>query len=231
MLIAFLLSAAGNAYNDAGDVAVDRINRPTRPLPRGAISVRETQIFAYVCLGSAFLLALPLGLPTITGTLLGITLLLLYSPYLKQLPLVGNASVGLLTGMSIGFGGLIGGNIAAVVLPGVAFGLLFGAREVLKTLYDYEGDTLTATRTVATVWGRHVAIGIATLLLVGAVGLLWAWAGTRPWGWLVPLVTVLVSFSSVLPLWVAPTSHRAAMWTIQWSKGMGLVVLVVLAVV
>ncbi len=231
MLVAFLLSAAGNAYNDAEDSAVDRLNRPTRPLPRGALPVRAARVFALLCLTAALLLAIPLGSVTVLGTLLGIALLLLYSPYLKQIPLLGNAAVGLLTGMAIGFGGLIGGNVPAVILPGVALGLLFGGREVLKTLYDYEGDRRMATHTVATVWGQYAAIAIATLCLIIAVGVLALWAGKETWAWLVPVVAGVVSLSSVAPLWVAPHSHRAAAWAIQWSKGVGLVVLVILAVV
>ena len=46
-LSAALIAAAGNAFNDVRDVAIDRINRPTRPLPAGKLSERAALYFCY----------------------------------------------------------------------------------------------------------------------------------------------------------------------------------------
>lgn len=228
MSIAILLSAAGNAYNDANDVSADRVNRPTRPIPRGAISVQQARLFAFGCAAVAFLLALPLGIATVGGTSVGILLLFLYSPYFKSIPLLGNGVVGLLVGMCMGFGGLLANNIPAVMLPGVAVGLLFGGREILKTLYDVDGDKVMGVVTVATRWGERMAFFLATICFGGAITALGLWAGSRPQLWMVPLLTTILVGSTMLPLWHHPersTIHHA----LRWSKVLGLALLLVLS--
>ncbi len=228
MSIAVLLSAAGNAYNDTNDIAADIVNRPTRPIPRGAVSVLQARSLAVGCAFLALIMALPLGAATMTGALVGILLLFLYSPYLKSIPLIGNGVVGLLVGMCIGFGGLLAGNVAAVLLPGAAVGLLFGGREVLKTLYDVVGDTATGIPTVATQWGERGAVILATICFGGAITAFSVWAGIRPSVWPVPfLATTLVGFI-IVPLWHHPersTIHRA----LRRSKVLGLVLLLLLS--
>lgn len=224
MTVAFLLCAAGNAYNDVQDVALDKINRPTRPLPRGALTLTLARTFAFACTTLAFLLVLPLGFISTFGTITGIGLLFWYSHGLKRIPLVGNGTVGLLTGMTVGFGGLLAGDVAAVVLPGVALGLLFGGREVLKTIYDEAGDRAHAIPTATTRWGPRNALAIATVvLLLGWLVLTW-------WGWpsysWVVILTLALILTTLLPLWRAPRSRRAAAWALRWSKGAGLVMLV-----
>jgi len=43
-LTAALLNAASNALNQIHDLAIDRVNKPERPLPRGALTVREARV-------------------------------------------------------------------------------------------------------------------------------------------------------------------------------------------
>lgn len=228
MSIAMLLSAAGNAYNDANDVVADSVNRPTRPIPRGDISVPQARRFAFGCALLAFLLALPLGVATITGTAIGILLLLGYSPTLKSIPLLGNGVVGLLVGMCIGFGGLLAHNIPAVVLPGVAIGLLFGGREILKTLYDVEGDNAMGVATVATQWGIRSALWLATLSFGVALTALGLWAGPQPSLWVVPVLTAVLVGVIMLPLRHHP-QRSAIHHALRWSKVLGLALLLVLS--
>lgn len=228
MSIAVLLSAAGNAYNDAGDVEADRINRPTRPIPRGAITIHQARTIAFICGALALLLAMPLGWITVAGTVAGLILLFLYTPYLKSIPVVGNGVVGLLAGMCIGFGGLMEGNVPDVILPGVAVGLLFGGREVLKTLYDVEGDQQSGTATIATRWGNRGALAIATLCFALAILLLLGWTGTTNFRWLIPLLTFALVASILIPLWQQPVASRAIKFALHWSKILGLVLLALL---
>jgi geranylgeranylglycerol-phosphate geranylgeranyltransferase len=228
MSIAILLSAAGNAYNDTTDVEADALNRPTRPIPRGAMTIRQAQGFALGCAALAFLLALPLGAATVVGTLTGIVLLFGYSPFLKSIPIVGNGIVGLLVGMCVGFGGLVAGNIPAVVLPGVALGLLFGGRELLKTLYDVAGDRAMGVATVATRWGERATLGIATACFGTAI-LVWGlWAGSQPSLWIVPILTTLLVAAVLLPLWRHPTRERTHL-ALRGSKLLGLALLLLLS--
>ena len=48
--IAFACAIAfGNILNDIFDLEIDKINRPSRPLPAGKISVRSAKILADIC--------------------------------------------------------------------------------------------------------------------------------------------------------------------------------------
>jgi geranylgeranylglycerol-phosphate geranylgeranyltransferase len=230
MSIAVLLSAAGNAYNDAGDVEADQINRPTRPIPRGAITILQARTVAFISGVLALLLAIPLGWITVAGTVAGLLLLFLYTPYLKSVPLVGNGVVGSLVGMCIGFGGLMGGDVPAVILPGVAVGLLFGGREVLKTLYDVAGDQQSGTVTIATRWGDRVALSVATICFGIAILLLALWTGTTNFRWLIPLFALVLVASILIPLWQQPIASHAIKFALNWSKILGLILLALLTV-
>ena len=231
MAVAFLLSAAGNAFNDAHDAAIDAINRPQRPIPRGAATPAQARWLAYGCAAVAFGLALPFGLISTVGTLLGIALLFLYTTHLKSIPLLGNAVVGLLTGMALGYGGLLGGDVQPILLPAATLGLLFGGREVLKTIHDLPGDRANGLRTVATVAGTRLALLAATLCFLIALLLLIAWALLNPTGWLTLLLITLASAFILIPLWVAPEDKRVVGWALRWSKGLGLLLLVGFSVV
>nr|MBA3533192.1 UbiA family prenyltransferase [Ardenticatenales bacterium] len=176
MLVAFLLSAAGNAFNDGHDAPIDQINRPGRPIPRGAATPLEARCLAYGAGALALLLALPLGLGSTLGTLLGLALLFGYTLRLRAIPLLGNAVVGVLTGMALGYGGLLAGNVPVILLPAATLGLFFGGREVLKTLHDVPGDQANGLRTIATVAGPRRTLLVATLCFGAALLLLALWA-------------------------------------------------------
>lgn len=206
MLVAFLLSLAGNAWNDAHDLTQDRINRPRRPLPRGAATPIGARRLAGYCLAGALLVALPFGLWSMLGTLLGIGLLLSYTKQLRAVPLLGNGVVGLLAGMALGYGGLLAGNVPAVLLPAAALTLFFSGRELLKTIHDLPGDRAAGLRTSATEVGPRPTLALATLCWLGGLTLLAAWGITRPLApWLLPLLA-LACATLLLPLWRHP--HR-----------------------
>lgn len=166
-LSAACLGAAGNSYNDAADVEIDRINRPLRPLPAGAASVRGARaLWAGL---TAVGVVLGFGLSAVHGLIaLGAAgLLVLYSRLLKQRPLVGNVAVALLIGVALVYGGLaVGPAGAALVGAGFAF-LTTLAREIAKDVEDEDGDAALGARTLPLAWGR----GRAVMLAQGTVGL------------------------------------------------------------
>ena len=231
MAVAFLLSAAGNAFNDAHDVAIDRINRPKRPIPRAALTPLEARQLAYGCAVLAFGLALPFGTGSVLGTLVGIMLLFSYTTHLKSIPLLGNAVVGLLAGMAMGYGGLLGGKVMAILLPAATFGLLFGAREVLKTIHDVDGDGTNGLQTIATLAGNRVALLIATCCMLVALLLFMIWVTANPNGWLTWWLMLLMSLLILIPLWVAPNNPQVISWALACSKVIGLLLLFALSVI
>jgi 4-hydroxybenzoate polyprenyltransferase len=165
----------------------------------------------------------------VAGTTAAIALLFLYTPWLKRVPLLGHAVVGLLAAMCLGFGGLVAGRIPPVLLPAFAFGLLFGGRELLKTLYDTKGDRVAGAPTATTRWGPRVTVAIAALCFIGALLALSTWAGGKATRWLVPLLTLLLVLSTLLPLRAGSSSRLTVRRALIWSKLAGLALLFLFA--
>lgn len=152
-----LITAAANAFNDYLDVEIDRINQPQRVLPSGAISRRSALVFSLTLTGlsilaAAFISPLAFWIAVVSGIIL-----YLYSWKLKSTVLMGNATVALVSAMSVVFGGIAAGNVQPTLWLAVIIFVAIMGREVLKTLADYEGDLKHRCRTVATVWGRRSA--------------------------------------------------------------------------
>lgn len=57
MLSAMVLNAASNIINEIYDIEIDRINKPERPLPSGAISVKKARVYSLSLYGASLLLA------------------------------------------------------------------------------------------------------------------------------------------------------------------------------
>lgn len=162
MASAALIGAGANAINDVFDLAIDRVNRPGRPLPSGDLSVGTAR--SVWASGSA--LGIGLG-ALVSWTHLGIAvasvaLLYGYSARLKRVPLAGNLAVALVLGLAILYGGLAVGPINGALWLGAAFA--FGstlAREIAKDLEDVAGDAAEGARTLPIVLGERPAVWIA----------------------------------------------------------------------
>lgn len=177
MLSAALIGAGANAINDVFDLEIDRVNRPDRPLPSGAVPVGAARGLWAACsaLGiglSAFLSWAHLGIAACSvGLLWG------YSRWLKRMPFVGNLAIALVLGLAIFYGGLAVAPVGeragwAAPLLGAAFA--FGstlAREITKDIEDAAGDAVGGARTLplvigggATAWIAGVVIGLTLTL-------------------------------------------------------------------
>lgn len=163
MLSAACIGAGANAINDVFDVAIDRVNRPSRPLPSGVVTVGAARsvwaVSAALGIGlSAFLSLVHLGIATFS-----VLLLYGYSARLKKTPLAGNLAVALVLGLAILYGGLAVAPSGWGVLflgAGFAVGTTL-AREVAKDIEDAVGDATEGARTLPLVAGPNVAIGVA----------------------------------------------------------------------
>ena len=56
-LMAAVLNAASNALNQIYDLAIDRVNKPARPLPSGRLTIRQAWIFTAITYAIALWLA------------------------------------------------------------------------------------------------------------------------------------------------------------------------------
>jgi geranylgeranylglycerol-phosphate geranylgeranyltransferase len=162
-------TGAGNAVNDFFDREIDAVNRPDRPIPRGAVSPRGAAATAgvlfLVAVGAALVLP-PLALGIAAVNLLA---LLAYTELFKGLPGVGNLVVAYLTGSTFLFGGAaVGRPFGAAVLAALA-GVATLARELVKDVEDVTGDREEGLRTLPIVVGERPALLAALVAMVVAV--------------------------------------------------------------
>jgi geranylgeranylglycerol-phosphate geranylgeranyltransferase len=137
---AFFISAGGNSINDFFDLKIDRINKPDRPLPKGAISPPWALLFSV----ALFLLGMALSL-WVGG--LGI--------------LVAFGASGLLAFV---YGGLATNDFRLSLVP-AAFALVFHlGREVLKDIEDRRGDLASGASTVPIQLGVNFSLWLCTLV-------------------------------------------------------------------
>ena len=186
-LAAFLVCAAGNAHNDLVDIEIDRVNRPERVLPKGALSTAQARLAAYGLAGSALLVALFVNAWVVLTVVGSLVLLAAYNLCLKRLPLTGNLAIALLSGMTFLFGGLASDPYLTWHLPGplipAVFAVLFHlVREILKDCDDVTGDGRGGVTTLPQMIGVQSSAGIAlgllfVLVLLTYVPIYYQWFG------------------------------------------------------
>ncbi|MFA0823157.1 MAG: geranylgeranylglycerol-phosphate geranylgeranyltransferase [Methanomethylovorans sp.] len=166
-LVVFLVTGAGNAINDYYDIEIDRINKPERPIPSGRISKSKALYFSISLFASGTVIAFFIN--TICGViaLFNSLLLVYYAATLKRTVLIGNLSVGYLTGSTFLFGGAVfytNGGIEAVSILFLLATLATIAREIVKDIEDIEGDKLDGASTLAISIGAEKAAYVASTI-------------------------------------------------------------------
>ena len=163
VLLAF--TGAANSLNDWFDFPIDRINRPHRPLSSGAVPRSAALALALVlfALGALIAWRLPQQARFI-ALAVALPLLVVYTPWLKRLPLVGNMAIALILGLAFLFAGAAFGHLGMMWVP---FGLAAGfnlVRELVKDVQDVKGDQLDGARTIPAIFGVNRAIILARFL-------------------------------------------------------------------
>jgi geranylgeranylglycerol-phosphate geranylgeranyltransferase len=161
-----LVAAGANAINDVFDIEIDRINRPDRPLPRGVLTPHDAWRMWMIVSVAALGINLFLDSTALLIALLSIALLYFYSARLKRTVLAGNLVIGLMTGMTFVYGGVVVGRVGHAVVPAVFAFLLNFARELLKDVEDIEGDRKEHAVTLPVKYGITPALLLATVSLL-----------------------------------------------------------------
>lgn len=176
MLSAMGLGAAGNIADDLADVAIDRVNRPERPLPSGAVSATTAVLLGGVCGGLGLFAAYWTGPRVFAVGLAALVVMLAYSPVLKQAGVAGNLAVAVVAALPPLYGALALGWWRPGLVPFVMGALLHFAREVVKDIEDEPGDRAAGRRTLPVTHGREAAFLVAALALIVFVP-----ASLAPW--------------------------------------------------
>ena len=177
ILTVLCFSGASNILNDVLDVHIDMINRPDRALPSGRLKILDALILMVILYGSGILACTylnPLGRQIALITVL--PLLVLYTPFFKRLPFIGNIVVGSILGLVFVFTeGALHGNADKMWIPFCLATALSSIRELCKDGADIVGDSTANLRTFPRKYGL-----ISTL-------------------WLLRLLTAALCFFAIIP--------------------------------
>jgi geranylgeranylglycerol-phosphate geranylgeranyltransferase len=160
------IGAGANAINDFFDVAIDRINKPRRPLPSGLVTPKAARRFAVGCFGlgtGLSALISPVNFFIAAGSSI---LLYLYSSALKRTVIWGNLTVAFMLGLALVYGGLAVGGFRNAAIAGVFAFLYNFPREILKDVEDMEGDQAEGAVTLPLRYGVRTALAWATTFLI-----------------------------------------------------------------
>ena len=139
-----LLAGFANIVNDIIDYKIDQINRPDRPIASGAISIKIALFYALLLLSSSLILILYYPFNPITLKLIfyiNLPLILIYTPFLKRIPLLGNIAVALILSMVFIITAIyLNGDLNIIMPPATLAFLLMLIREIVKDIADIEGD-------------------------------------------------------------------------------------------
>lgn len=166
--------SAGNVINDYFDYKIDLINKPQRPIPSGRIGLITARNYAYLLfLGGTicgFLISYLTNnwIPFII-VLIADIILYSYAYKLKSTPLIGNLTVGFMTGLCFAFGGFSIGTpqmiYTSIFLGFFAF-VMTTARELTKDIEDIEGDKAEDAKTFPILYGTKASAIITFILII-----------------------------------------------------------------
>lgn len=195
-IVAALVVAAANVANDRADVAQDRINQPTRPIPSGRVSRTAAGALALALAALATIVAASLGTgPAVAAAVLaGVGFA--YSSHLRRVPVLGHVVVAALAASTIGFGAAVLGRPTPTVA--IVMALIFlsvASSEVLKATADRIGDRAAGKSTVATLLSFRASLQLHASLVavVMAVALAPALVGFAPPAFLIAAVAGIVA--------------------------------------
>ncbi|MGB9936739.1 MAG: UbiA family prenyltransferase [Methanobacterium sp.] len=167
-IVVLMVIGGGNAINDYFDHKIDAINKPSRPIPSGRISLNAAKIYsvALFVIGTiiAFIIEFLPGLIALFTSIV----LILYAYNLKKMPLIGNMAVSFFIGLTFIFGAVVVGEPSLSILGFSPFFITM-MREIVKDMEDMEGDKKEGAKTLPILYGLRSSAVVATLFMIFAV--------------------------------------------------------------
>lgn len=183
LMISTTASAAGGyIINDYYDVKIDVLNKPRQVVVGRLISRRMSLIWHGLLSTIAVLLAFSLGNRLGTMVVFCCFWLWLYSNQLKRLPLIGNASIAMLTSVSVFLPSFLfpPPTIELRIYCLFAFWISL-IREIIKDMEDIRGDERHGCKTLPILLGiaqtKKIIYGVA-LLFLSSFGFSLYWLGS-----------------------------------------------------
>ncbi|WP_461865324.1 geranylgeranylglycerol-phosphate geranylgeranyltransferase [Thermococcus sp.] len=158
--------AGGNTINDYFDYEIDKINRPERPLPRGAMSRKTAFLYSVLLLTFGLILAYMINMWAFILAVIAYATMLLYAWKLKPMPFAGNLAVAALTGATPLYGAAGVGKLGLAGYLALCAFLVNVSREIMKDIEDMRGDKAKGARTLPIIWGIKRSAYLAVLFAV-----------------------------------------------------------------
>jgi geranylgeranylglycerol-phosphate geranylgeranyltransferase len=214
------VAAGGYAINDWCDVEIDRVNKPYRPLPAGKLARSQALALAVVLQIVGVTTSLALNLTAI-GLIGAATVLVnLYCLRLRRLPFAGNLTTASLLTLAFIVGGIAENAAFNIQTLSMVIFLSNLAREMIKDVEDIPGDRRHRVYTLAVVFGPRTMAAVASLLFLGAAGLLFEHRLVRTFNvsylWVNALVVTPMSL--VMAVRLIAGHGASAAWARGWSK-------------
>ena len=173
----YFIAGSGMIINDIYDIEIDKINRPDRPIPSGAVSLKQAKLLFILTFGIGVMISIIhylifdlSGLNVILAVFFGL-IGWLYAAWGKKQGFIGN----IIVGISFSIGLIYGAVLNTLIIPAyiyyfflTAFFLLL-SREIVKGCEDIEGDKEEGVKTLAIKLGTKKAIRFSLLFEVLAI--------------------------------------------------------------
>jgi len=199
------ITSAGFAINDYFDRESDAIIKPKRPIPSGALSLKQVIAVSGVLFAVGLIMSAYINLLSFVIIAVDSALLLIYSTLVKRKSGFGaNILIGILTGTAFLFGEATISSpptisLISLSLYPIAFGTIGG--NVLRDILSLEGDSKVGYPTLPKTVGvsKSAKLGALFFLLTGLLAPLPFLLGYFSIGYLAPILlwSALLIFSSI----------------------------------
>ncbi len=208
-LAVFLMCGAGNALNDFMDVRIDKINKPSRPIPSGMVARNEALVFSAVLFSSSVLVASRVSGIVFLSVLAGSMILVFYDVFSKSIGIFGNMLVSFVIGFPPIIMGLIVGDLSKAVFLAVGASAITLGRELVKNIEDVKGDSVVGRYSFTAKYGKRKAASLASvLIIIGSLSLVYlrSFYGNA---YLVVLLLAIYKFSGAIIQPLRMTASKA----------------------
>ena len=169
-IVILLLTGASNIINDIFDYNIDKENHLDRPIASGRLKLSSAIIYAILLVIISFCIIFIYQFNYFTKVLIlliNFPLIILYTPILKKIPLLGNVIVALILGMVfIVTTTYLKGNIYLILPPAILASLLMVIREIIKDIADINGDKKFNIKTLPVRFGINIAFRVIIVFFV-----------------------------------------------------------------
>ncbi|MFX1389184.1 MAG: geranylgeranylglycerol-phosphate geranylgeranyltransferase [Promethearchaeota archaeon] len=157
VLTYFFIAGSGMVINDYYDIEIDKINRPERPIPRGAITLKQAKVLWIITALIGIIIAIfhsvffNIGYLNIILAVFFAFIGWLYAAWGKKSGFYGNIIVSISFSIGLIYGAVLNSSL---VPPYIYFFFLTSfflllSREVIKGCEDIEGDKKEGVKTLA----------------------------------------------------------------------------------